>query len=97
MLFSLILLIIFTISQLGGIKFVFDEIVLIGSFLDLSPKFIYKDSLFFVFFFGLSWLFSGFSVLGQPHIITRFMALKSIKKLILRDFGITLSIRYLVL
>ena len=31
MLFSLILLIIFTISQLGGIKFVFDEIVLIDS------------------------------------------------------------------
>lgn len=81
MLFSLILLIIFTISQLGGIKFVFDEIVLIDSFLDLSPKFIYNDSLFFIFFFGLSWLFSGFSVLGQPHIITRFMALKSIKKI----------------
>ena len=80
MLFSLILLIIFTISQLGGIKFVFNKIVLIHSFLDLSPKFIYNDSLFFIFFFGLSWLFSGFSVLGQPHIITRFMDLKSIKK-----------------
>ena len=81
MLFSLILLIIFTISQLGGIKFIFNEIVLIDSFLDLSPKFIYNDTLFFIFFFGLSWLFSGFSVLGQPHIITRFMALKSIKKI----------------
>ena len=81
MLFSLILLIIFTITQLGGIKIVFDNIILIDSYMDLSPKFINSDSIFFVLFFGLSWLFSGFSVLGQPHIITRFMALKSIEKI----------------
>ena len=81
MLFSLILLIIFTITQLGGIKIVFDKIILIDSYIDLSPKLINSDSIFFVLFFGLSWLFSGFSVLGQPHIITRFMALKSIKKI----------------
>ena len=81
MLFSLVLLIFFTISQLGGIKFVVDEIILIDSYMNLSPKFINNDAIFFILFFGLSWLFSGFSVLGQPHIITRFMALKSIEKI----------------
>ena len=81
MLFSLLLLIIFTVFQLGGIMVIINKMVLIDSFMDLSPKFIDNDSIFFIFFFALSWLFSGFSVLGQPHIITRFMALKSANKI----------------
>jgi sodium/proline symporter len=81
MLFSLVILIVITIIQLGGVNIVINEMILIDSFMDLSPKFINNDSIFFILFFGLSWLFSGFSVLGQPHIITRFMALKNIKKI----------------
>ena len=53
MLFSLLLLIIFTVFQLGGIMVIINKMVLIDSFMDLSPKFIDNDSIFFIFFYTL--------------------------------------------
>ncbi|WP_300380558.1 sodium/proline symporter [Henriciella sp.] len=48
-----------------------------GTFLNLWPEDneLLLTSALGIFFFVLGWLFAGFSVVGQPHIMVRFMAL----------------------
>ena len=48
-----------------------------GTFLNLLPESgeLLMTGMLGVIFFVLGWLFAGFSVVGQPHIMVRFMAL----------------------
>jgi Na+/proline symporter len=46
----------------------------IGNYMDWLPA---KESALHVFLFLLGWLFGGFSIIGQPHIVIRFMSLDS--------------------
>ena len=78
MLFVLLILPIIGIIQLGGLGAVFSKIGEIN-INNLSPTFGYGGLLFLLFAIAsMSWFF-GYP--GQPHIITRFMAIKEEKKI----------------
>ncbi len=82
MLGSLILIVFFSLNEIGGIS---NLITRLG---DINPDLLditagsYK---FGFIFFVLGWLFGGMGVLGQPHVMVRFMVIdkpKSVKKAI---------------
>ena len=67
------------ISWAGGIGSMFEQLSTMdnGTYLNLLPE---SDELLLtgalgIGLFVLGWLFAGFSVVGQPHIMVRFMAL----------------------
>lgn len=68
------MLIVTTISM-GGFDGAVQQMSLIDGFLDLFPQDLAFAGLTGVVLFALSWMFAGFSVIGQPHIMVRFMAL----------------------
>ena len=51
------------------------ELAGVGHFLDWFPPGIAWPGVGGAALFALGWLFAGFSVIGQPHIMVRFMAL----------------------
>ncbi|HEC81476.1 MAG TPA: sodium/proline symporter, partial [Thermoplasmatales archaeon] len=66
------------IIKLGGLDKIFTKLGNINS-LTLSPTFGYSELLLLLFIFAsMSWMF-GYA--GQPHILTRYMAIKERKKL----------------
>ena len=75
MVLSMIILVISCIVSLGGIDIAFDKWLLIDNYLNFFPPEI-QSSLFLKFIYPISWLVAGLFVIGQPHIMVRFMALK---------------------
>lgn len=63
------------IVGLGGIGGVIDAWRQVPGYLDLFPDDLLLPGLAGMGLFILGWLFAGFSVVGQPHIMVRFMAL----------------------
>jgi sodium/proline symporter len=79
MIISMTLLLVAAISSLGGIQPTIEKMQGVNGFLDWFPR---DDSLVLpglagAFLFALGWMFAGMSVIGQPHIMVRFMTLKS--------------------
>lgn len=70
------LLLITAVDHLGGVQSTWTEMGKIPGFLNWYPKDMAFPGLAGGVLFALSWLFAGFSVVGQPHIMVRFMALK---------------------
>jgi SSS family transporter len=60
----------------GGPAEAINSMAQVEGFLDLFPKDIVQPWYLGAGLFVVSWLFAGFSVIGQPHIMVRFMALK---------------------
>lgn len=71
-----ILLVVATIA-LGGVGEVSLKMQAIDGFLDWFPKDLALPGIAGGVLFGLSWMFAGLSVIGQPHIMVRFMTLES--------------------
>jgi len=84
MIISMGLLYYFGIQEVGGISTLIDKLDTISpTYLSLMPSNLAIDNGLGVFFFVLGWLFAGFGVNGQPHIMVRFMTLddpKNMKK-----------------
>lgn len=64
------------ISTLGGINPVVDAWQAIPYYFDIMPQGLAVSGLTGVFLFVIGWFVAGLSVIGQPHIMVRFMALK---------------------
>ncbi|MEQ9060106.1 MAG: sodium/proline symporter [Gammaproteobacteria bacterium] len=67
------------ISDMGGRSAAWAALDAIPGYMDLAPP---ADNLLAsgasgIALFALGWLFAGFSVAGQPHVMVRFMALDS--------------------
>tara|TARA_B110000967_G_C18829223_1_gene533111 strand:- start:644 stop:1522 length:879 start_codon:yes stop_codon:yes gene_type:complete len=75
MVFSMAILVVACIVNMGGINIVFEEWLLIDNFLNFFPSEI-EHSTFLKTIYPISWLVAGLFVIGQPHIMVRFMALK---------------------
>lgn len=75
MIFAMGALLLAALQALGG----FDEAILrlhaVPSFMDWFPRDLALPGISGGVLFALSWLFAGFSVIGQPHVMVRFMAL----------------------
>ncbi|QBQ55616.1 sodium/proline symporter [Nitrosococcus wardiae] len=64
-----------TVTALGGPKEAWAEMGEIEGFLNWTPTDTLVPGVAGLAFFVLGWLFGGFSVAGQPHVMVRFMAL----------------------
>ncbi len=74
MIFAMTLLFFVGVNQVGG----FDQYVskldaISPTFLSLQPTGLSLDNSVGVLLFILGWVFGGFGVIGQPHIMIRFM------------------------
>ena len=81
MIFSMGLLLVTAISSLGGVSETIIQLNNIDGFLDWFPKDVALPGLAGGVLFAVSWMFAGLSVIGQPHIMVRFMALKDLNKM----------------
>jgi len=81
MIFSMGLLLVTATSALGGINLTIEQLGSIDGFLDWFPKDLALPGLAGGILFAVSWMFAGLSVIGQPHIMVRFMALNDLKKM----------------
>jgi Na+/proline symporter len=72
---AMALLLVMGTQALGGFDAVVADMSVIDGFLDLFPRDLVLPGLAGGVLFALSWMFAGLSVIGQPHIMVRFMAL----------------------
>ena len=75
MLVAMALLFVVAVQSLGGVDQAIAEMQMVEGFLDWFPKQLALPGLAGAVLFAVSWLFAGFSVIGQPHVMVRFMAL----------------------
>ena len=60
---------------MGGVSAVVTKMQAIDGFLDSFPKGLALPGMAGALLFVISWMFAGFSVIGQPHVMVRFMTL----------------------
>ncbi|PHZ84582.1 sodium/proline symporter [Paremcibacter congregatus] len=76
MIFAMALMLVTVTLSLGGIDGVILKMEAVDGFLALFPRDLVIPGLGGGLLFAISWIFAGLSVIGQPHIMVRFMALK---------------------
>lgn len=81
MIFAMAILLFIATSSLGGIDASISQMNAVDGFLDWFPKDLALPGLAGGVLFAISWAFAGFSVIGQPHIMVRFMTLTSNQKM----------------
>ncbi len=69
------LLLLAATNALGGPLAAVDAMAQVDGFLDWFPRDLAFPGLTGGLVFALSWMFAGLSVIGQPHIMVRFMTL----------------------
>lgn len=75
MILSMSVLLVMAVVGLGGWQETLTSLAGVEGFLDWFPRDLVLPGLAGGVLFALSWLFAGLSVIGQPHIMVRFMAL----------------------
>ncbi len=66
------------IDSLGGLNQAVTQMRRVEGFLDWFPGQLPVPGVGGAMLFALGWLFAGFSVVGQPHIMVRFMTLNKV-------------------
>lgn len=77
MIFAMTMLLWVAVAGRGGIDNTYMEMAAIPGFLDLFPADLLFPGLLGMALFVVGWMFAGVSVIGQPHVMVRFMALKT--------------------
>jgi sodium/proline symporter len=75
MILAMAVLVVAAFAALGGIGPTIASWSAIPGFLDLTPEAMLLPGLPGLALFVIGWLFAGLSVIGQPHVMVRFMAL----------------------
>jgi len=75
MMMAMGVLLVVAVASLGGGADAIDAMQQVPGFLNLFPQDLIIPGLAGGLLFALGWAFAGFSVIGQPHIMVRFMAL----------------------
>jgi len=75
MILAMGLLLVVTVNSLGGIDQTIENMGKVEGFLDWFPKDLALPGIAGGVLFAVSWCFAGLSVIGQPHVMVRFMAL----------------------
>ena len=68
-------LLVSTVAALGGVDATLASLRAVPDYLDWFPKDLVLPGAAGALLFIVSWLFAGLSVIGQPHIMVRFMTL----------------------
>ena len=75
MVFAMGLLLYVATQSVGGLGAAWQEMGKVEGFLNWYPQDLLLPGVAGGVLFALSWLFAGISVVGQPHVMVRFMAL----------------------
>lgn len=75
MIFAMGLLLAVAVGALGGMDSALVQMQMVPGLLDWFPRDLALPGLAGGVLFAVSWMFAGLSVIGQPHIMIRFMAL----------------------
>jgi len=70
------LMLVVATAAIGGIDGAIVRMQAVDGFLDVFPGDMFLPGLSGVVLFTVGWMFAGFSIIGQPHIMVRFMTLK---------------------
>ena len=81
MIIAMAILLFTSVDSLGGIDQVINKMKNIEGFLDWFPSDLVIGGPFGIMLFIIGWLFAGLSVIGQPHIMVRFMTLNDPEKM----------------
>lgn len=81
MMAAMALLLFTATAALGGVSPALAQMHAVPGFMDWFPKDLLLPGLAGGALFILGWLFAGLSVIGQPHIMVRFMALDDVRKM----------------
>ncbi len=81
MIFAMGALLVVALLNLGGVNAAITEMNAVEGFMDWLPKDLLVPGFIGVVLFMVSWVAAGLSVIGQPHIMVRFMALNSTSKM----------------
>jgi SSS family solute:Na+ symporter/sodium/proline symporter len=82
MLAAMLLLFLVALNGQGGFSATVGQMAAIPGYLDLFPAALLFPGAFGMGLFVLGWMFAGFSVVGQPHVMIRFMALDDVDNMI---------------
>jgi sodium/proline symporter len=69
------LLFLVGVDGLGGIEATWQQLGQVPHYLDWFPDNLLMPGIGGMLLFVVGWMFAGFSIIGQPHIMIRFMAL----------------------
>lgn len=75
MIVAMVALLVSGAAALGGGAATWQQLHAVPGYMDWFPRDLPAPGAIGAVLFALSWLFAGFSVVGQPHIMVRFMAL----------------------
>jgi len=81
MILAMGLLLVMASQSLGGVNEAISQMHEVDGFMDWFPRDLALPGISGGILFAMSWLFAGLSVIGQPHIMVRFMALDDIDKM----------------
>ena len=83
MLLAMAVLLVLATGALGGVAATLDSMRAVPHFLDWFPRDLALPGATGAALFVVGWLFAGLSVIGQPHIMVRFMTLDDDDKMYL--------------
>lgn len=78
MIFAMGVLLFVALMNLGGLSSAVEQMQSVEGFMDWLPKDLVFPGWIGGALFIVSWLFAGLSVIGQPHIMVRFMTLNNL-------------------
>ncbi|RIH66240.1 sodium/proline symporter [Mariniphaga sediminis] len=81
MILAMATLLIIGVYSLGGMEKTIAEMGKVDGFLDLFPENLLLPGISGGILFAVGWAFAGVSVIGQPHVMVRFMTLSDTGKM----------------
>ncbi len=82
MIFAMTMLFVVGVSNVGGFSEYISQLDAVApGFLSVRPTGLLMDNSIGIMLFILGWIFAGFGVVGQPHIMVRFMTLDDVKNI----------------
>ena len=82
MIVAMFLMVFFGIKEVGGVSIFIDELHKISpDYMKWFPSTNFSEFLLAPYMFIIGWFFSGVGVIGQPHVMVRFMTIDSTKNI----------------
>ncbi|MCR2745446.1 sodium/proline symporter [Limnobacter parvus] len=81
MVVSMVVLLVAAVGHLGGLNAVFERANAINGFMSPMPTGLDISGFAGPVAFVVGWMFAGAAALGQPHIVSRFLALQDTKQM----------------
>tara|TARA_B100001057_G_scaffold113398_1_gene111729 strand:- start:81 stop:1487 length:1407 start_codon:yes stop_codon:yes gene_type:complete len=82
MIIAMLLMVIFGINEIGGFSIFVNELQKVSpDYMKWFPSTSFSDFFLAPYMFVLGWFFSGIGVIGQPHVMVRFMTINKTKNI----------------